>query len=63
MIVCYVILVAKLKPANETSEFSQLLQETYEELPVQRRMEMLEKAKEERIKEYLDRRKQKPRGS
>jgi len=59
MIVCYVILVSKLKPANETSEFSKLLQETYEELPVQRRMEMLEKAKEERIKEYLNRKKRK----
>jgi uncharacterized membrane protein (DUF106 family) len=59
MIACYVILLAKLKPANESSELSKLLQKTYEEMPVQRRMEMLEKVKEERIKEYLNRKKQK----
>jgi uncharacterized protein YaaW (UPF0174 family) len=62
MISCYVILLAKLKPANESlesSEFSKLLQKTYEEMPAQRRMEMLEKVKEERIKEYLNRKKQK----
>jgi hypothetical protein len=66
MIVCYVILLVKLKPANESSEsseFSNLLQETYEEMPVQRRVEMLEKVKEERIKEYLNRKKQKLEGS
>jgi len=57
MIVCYVILLAKLKPSNESSEFSKLLQETYEDVPVRRRTELLEKIKEERIKEYLDRRK------
>jgi len=60
---CYVILLAKLKPANDSSELSKLLQETYEDLPMQRRTELLEKIKEERIKEYLDRRKQKPEGS
>ncbi|MBE0512291.1 hypothetical protein IBX38_04500 [Candidatus Bathyarchaeota archaeon] len=59
VIICYVLLLAKLKPANESSEFSKLLQETYEDLSVQRRMELLEKIKEERIKEYLDRRKRK----
>jgi hypothetical protein len=59
VIICYVLLLAKLKPANESSEFSKLLQETYEDLSVQRRMEFLEKIKEERIKEYLDRRKRK----
>jgi len=63
VVICYILLLAKLKPANESSEFSKLLQETYEDLPVQRRTEMLEKIKEERIKEYLDRRKQRPRGS
>jgi len=48
-----------MKPASESSEFFKLLQETYEDLSVQRRKELLEKIKEERIKEYLDRRKQK----
>jgi hypothetical protein len=59
VIICYVLLLAKLKPANDSSEFSKLLQETYEDLSVQRRMGLLEKIKEERIKEYLDRRKRK----
>ena len=59
VIICYVLLLAKLKPANDSSEFSKLLQETYEDLSVQRRMELLEKIKEERIKEYLDKRKRK----
>jgi hypothetical protein len=63
VIICYVLLLAKLKPANESSEFSELLQETYEDLSVQRRMELLEKIKEERIKEYLDKRKRKLGGS
>ena len=35
VIICYVLLFAKLKPANESSEFSKLLQETYEDLSVQ----------------------------
>jgi len=59
VIICYVLLLAKLKPANDSSEFSKLLQETYEDLSVQRKMELLEKINEERIKEYLDRRKRK----
>jgi len=63
VIICYVLLLAKLKPVNESSEFSKLLQETYEDLSVQRRMELLEKIKEERIKGYLDRRKRKLEGS
>jgi len=63
IIICYALLLAKLKPANESSEISKLLQETYEDVPVQRRMEMLEKAKEERIKEYLNRKKRKPEDS
>jgi hypothetical protein len=63
VIICYVLLLSKLKPANESSEFSELLQETYEDLSVQRRMEFLEKIKEERIKEYLDKRKRKLGGS
>jgi len=59
IIVCYFLILVKLKPANETSEPSKLLQENNENLSVQRRMEMLEKIKEERIKEYLDKRKRK----
>jgi len=62
-VICYILLLSKLKPANESSEFSKLLQETYEDLPMQQRTELLEKIKEERIKEYLDRRKQRPRDS
>jgi uncharacterized membrane protein (DUF106 family) len=59
ILVCYILILAKLKPANESSEFAESLQETYEELSVQRRSEMLEKIKEERIKEYLDRKRRK----
>jgi len=63
IIICYALLLAKLKPSNESSEFSELVEDTYEGLPVQRRTELLEKIKEERIKEYLDKRKRKPEGS
>ena len=56
-IICYALLLVKLKQASESSEFSELLQETYNDLSVQRRIESLDKIKEERIKEYLDRRK------
>jgi len=63
IIICYILLLSKLKPANESSEISEILQETYEDISEQRRTEMLEKIKEERIKEYLDRRKRKPEGS
>jgi len=63
IIICYVLLLAKLKLTDESSEISKLLQETYEDISEQRRTEMLEKIKEERIKEYLDRRKRKPEGS
>jgi len=58
IIICYIILLFKLKPSNESSELSELselLQETEEDLSPQRRTEILEKYKEERIKEYLDR--------
>jgi len=58
IIICYVLLLSKLKTADESSEFSELLQETYED-SAQRRTEMLEKIKEERIKEYLERKKRK----
>ena len=66
IMICYIILVSKLKTENESSEsleFSKLLEETYEDLSVQRRTESLEKIKEERIKEYLDRKKRKVEGS
>ena len=66
IIICYIILVGKLKIENESSEsseFSKLLQETYEDLSVQRRTESLEKIKEERIKEYLDRKRRKSEDS
>ena len=63
IIICYVLLLAKLKPADEASELSKLLEETYGESSEQRRMETLEKIKKERIKEYLDRKKQKPKDS
>ena len=59
IIICYIILVSKLKTEKESSEFSKLLQETYEDMSVQRRMELLEKIKEERIKEYLHRKRRK----
>ena len=62
IIVCYILLV-KFKPANESSDFSELLQETSENLSVTRRRELLEKYKEERIKEYLHRKKRKPESS
>ena len=57
IIVCYVVLLAKLKPSNEpfeSSDFLELLQETEENLSVSRRKELLEKYKEERIKDYLN---------
>jgi len=66
IMVCYILLLVKLKSANESSDFSdfsELLQETSENLPVTRRRELLEKIKEERIKEYLDRKKRKLGGS
>lgn len=59
VIICYAFLLVKMKSASESSEFSKLLQETYNDLLVQRRTELLGKIKEERITEYLDRRKQK----
>ena len=63
MIVCYVLLLIKLKSAKESSEFSKLLQETYEDLSVKRRAELLGKIREERIKEYLERKRKRERRS
>jgi len=72
LIACYVLFLVKFKPAKESSDFSDfskllpettdsdfsdLLQEPSENLPAKRRMELLEKIKEDRIKEYLDHKK------
>jgi hypothetical protein len=70
LIVCYIIFLVKFKSAEESSEFSSLpelfletsddlLLETSENLPTKRRRELLERIKEERIKEYLDHKKRK----
>ena len=61
---CYVLFMIKFELKNKSSDFSDfpdLLQETddtlllrtSEDISVQRREELLEKIKEERIKEYL----------
>ncbi len=63
ILICYVLLLVKLKKVDESSELSKLFEETYKDLSAQRRKELLEKIKEERIKEYLGRKKRKPRGS
>ena len=66
LIICYVIILAKLKPSNESSEnlvFPLTPQENNENISRQRRKEMLEKIKEEKIKEYYNRKKQKIRDS
>jgi len=70
LIACYIIFLVKFKSANESSDFSglpeipqetsdDLLLETSENLPTKRRRELLEKIREERIKEYLDHKKRK----
>ena len=62
LIACYIIFLVKFKSAEESSDFSglpELLLETSENLPAKRRRELLEKIKEERIKEYLDHKKRK----
>ena len=66
IMVCYILLLFKIKPANESSDFSdffELLQDNGKNLSVTRRRELLEKYKEERIKEYLHRKKRKPEDS
>jgi len=58
LIICYVLILAKLKPSDESSEnfVSPLIpQGNDENMSKQRRIEMLEKIKEEKIKEYYDR--------
>ena len=62
LIICYVLILAKLKPSNESSEnlvFPPIPQENNKNLSKQRRMEMLEKIKEEKIREYYNRKKRK----
>jgi len=62
LIICYVLILAKLKPSDEASEnlASPLIpRENSEDMSKQRRMEMLEKIKEEKIKEYYNRKKRK----
>ena len=62
LIACYIIFLVKFKSAEESSDFSglpQLLLETSENLPTKRRRELLERIKEERIKEYLEQKKRK----
>jgi len=70
LIICYILVLAKLKPSNESSEnlASPLIpQESNEDISKQRRMkmkmEMLEKIKEEKINAYYDRKKRKTRDS
>jgi len=59
VIICYALLLVKLKPAKEPSEFSKLLQETYEDLSVQRRMELLEENQRRKDKGILGQKKTK----
>jgi len=70
LIICYALILAKLKPANDSSENLALpptSQENNENIAKQRRMkmkmEMLEKIKEEKINAYYDRKKRKTRDS
>ncbi|MCZ2809545.1 MAG: hypothetical protein O2V44_09345 [Candidatus Bathyarchaeota archaeon] len=70
LIACCITLLVNFKAANESYDFSvepELLQETSDELilktnenlSAERRRELLEKIKEDRIKEYLDQKKRK----
>ena len=70
IVICSALLFLKLESANESSDFSgepKLLQETSDELllknrenlSAERKGELLEKIREERIKEYLDQKKRK----
>jgi len=70
LIICYALILAKLKPANDSSENLALpptSQQNNENIAQQRRkkmkMEMLEKIKEEKINAYYDRKKRKTRDS
>jgi len=60
LLICYLFILVKLKPSNESSEnlvFPLIPQENKEDMSKQRRREMLEKIKEEKIKEYYSRKK------
>ncbi len=62
IIVCYILLLVKSKQAKESSDFSDFfesLQDNGENVSTTRRREVLEKIKEERIREYLDKKKRK----
>ena len=70
IVICAGLLFLKLGAADESSDFSgelKLLQETSDELlleysenlSAERKRELLEKIREERIKEYLDQKKRK----
>ena len=70
IVICAGLLFLKLDSADESSDFSgelKLLQETSDELllknsenlSAERKRELLEKIKEERMKEYLDQKKRK----
>jgi len=58
LVVCYVLVIAKLEPSDESSENSVsplIPQGNNERMSKQRRIEMLESIKEEKIKEYYER--------
>ena len=70
IVICAGLLFLKLGAANESSDFSgelkllqetsdELLQENSENLSAERKRELLEKIREERIKEYLSQKKRK----
>lgn len=61
LIICYVLILAKLKAPDESSENKvfTLIPQKNDNMSQQRRMEMLEKIKEEKIQEYYNRRKRK----
>ena len=57
ILVCYILLLFKLKPADEPSDFSDLfgsLQDGGQTLSMAQRRELLEKHEEERIKESVE---------
>ena len=69
LMVCYILILFKLKPSNKPADrararvdlsfSSESPQDVPEKFSPTRRKELLEKIKEERIREYLDKRKQK----
>jgi preprotein translocase subunit SecG len=62
VIVFYILILFKLKTSNEPndlSDSSEFPEDSPEKFSLARRMELLEKIKEERIKDYFDKRKRK----